>query len=241
VALWSLVILLGLGACAAMLAATVPVRFAIRTAGLPIPPEAFSGTVWHGEVQIADGHTATWHSRGLESLLAARFIADLRLAGPGTDLAATVRYGNNRLEIGPVAGTAAWPALQALLPMMEIRCTSSAEVSSVTVTDRPRPRVAAGQINISAGTCDRVDGTVTGVPVPALTIYLGHDVGNIIATVVAAQTPDVPLARAELTQDDRVRITIYAAGAAMVPGLPSSADSQIDLPLGLLIPGLGGG
>jgi Type II secretion system (T2SS), protein N len=231
-----LVLLLGLGACAFGLVATVPVAMVARIAGVALPVDmVLSGTLWHGRAQIA-GHTATWDLRPTASLTTASLATHLQIAGPGTDVQGDVTLRPGRITVAQLTGPAAWPLLAAALPGLEIRCDAVATLAMNDIAISAATRRARGQINVAAGTCDRVDGTVTGVAVPALLAQIATDTDGITGVVTAVADPATPLARATLTPSDRLQITIHRAGAAMVPGLPNTADSQIDLPLGLILP-----
>jgi hypothetical protein len=92
-------------------------------------------------------------------------------------------------------------------------------------------RSGVGRVTVDQGVCNRVDGTVTQVPVPALVAEIATVDDGVEAVVKSNATP---LVTARLTNADRALITIHAAGAAMVPGMPSSADSQLDIPMNLL-------
>ena len=117
------------------------------------------------------------------------------------------------------------------LPNAEITCDSVAEVRIGSIILTPQSREGVGRITVPAGFCDRVDGTVTRVPVPDLQADIATVADGIEAVVISNATA---LVTARITNDNRAKITIHAAGAAMVPGMPSSADSQLDIPLGLL-------
>jgi hypothetical protein len=94
-------------------------------------------------------------------------------------------------------------------------------------------RAATGQVRLAAGTCARVDGTVTDVPLPALLADIATAPEGVGLTITGIDAPGTPLGNLLVTPDDRLRVTVHAAGAAMVPGLPQGGDSQIELPLAL--------
>jgi Fe-S cluster assembly iron-binding protein IscA len=230
-AAWSLVVLLGLGAFAVALVAAMPVRFAVAMVGVSVPVTDLSGTVLQGQGQLAGGHLVQWDAAGWDSWATLALVYDVRVTGPQTDLAGRVALRPARAVIGPLAGQAGWPLVTALMPGVQIACDGVAEVRIGSVILTREMRQAVGRVTVDKGVCARVDGTMTGVPVPALDV----DIATVEDGVQAVVTSDaVPLVTARITNDNRAQITIHAAGAAMVPGMPSSADSQLDIPLNLL-------
>jgi hypothetical protein len=223
-----LVLILGLGAFAVALVATMPVQFAADMAGVTV--KGLSGTLWQGQAQMDAGHVTKWDVAVRDSVLTTTLIFDVGVTGPQTTLHGRVALTPSQVVVGPLAGQAGWPLIAAVMPGLEITCDSVADVRIGTLT-MVAPRRGVGQVTVNEGFCDRVDGTVTRVPVPALVA----DITTVDDGIEAVVTSDaVPLVTARITNGDRALVTIHAAGAAMVPGLPSSADSQIDLPLALI-------
>jgi hypothetical protein len=227
-ALWSLVLILGLGAFAVTLVAIMPVRFAADLAGVQVP--GLSGTVWQGQAQLDAGHVAKWDLAARDSMLTMTLLFDVGITGPQTALRGRVALTPSQAVVGPLSGQAAWPLLAAVMPGLQITCDNVAEVRIGTLT-MVAPRRGVGQVTVNEGFCDRVDGTVTRVPVPALVAEITTADDGIQALVTSEA---VPLVTARITNADRALITIHAAGAALVPGMPSGGDSQIDLPLALV-------
>ena len=235
--------LLGLGVGGVTVVATAPLAFAVRTAGVVLPEGvALSGTVWNGTA-LMRGHRASWQSRAWASVAALAWVSDLRISGPDTALTGQWRLGPGGVTLAPLTGRVGWSLLEAVMPGLEIRCATVAEVNLTTVTlartqAQAQAQVqvqATGQIQLAAGTCARVDGTVTGVPLPALLADIATTVDGVGVNITGLDAPSVPLGALLLTPDARLRVTVHAAGAAMVPGLPSTGDSQIELPLALFV------
>jgi hypothetical protein len=231
---WSLVALLGLGAGVVTMASTVPVGFAVRMAGVAVPADVrLTGTVWNGAADFAQGHRAVWDSRAWDSAIAIAWIADLHVTGPETDLAGQWALRPGDATLARLRGGMGWSLVEAVMPGLEITCATSAEVDLVSVRVAADGRAAAGLVRLAAGTCARVDGTVGDVPLPALLARIATTADGVGIDITAVDAPDVPLGNLVVTPDDRLRVTVFAAGAAMVPGLPGSGDSQIELPLAL--------
>jgi hypothetical protein len=215
------------------MAATVPVGFAVRMAGVTLPEGVrLSGTLWHGVAGMQD-HQASWNSRLWDSLTAAAWVADLRVTGPETDLAGQWRLRPGGATLAPLRGQAGWALVEAVMPGLEITCATRADVDLARVMVAADARAATGQVRLAAGTCARVDGTVTDVPLPALLAEIATAPAGVGLRITGIDAPGTPLGNLLVTPDDRLRVTVHAAGAAMVPGLPASGDSQIELPLAL--------
>jgi hypothetical protein len=230
---WSLVALLGLGAGAVTMAATVPLGFAARMAGVVVPEGVtLSGTVWHG-VAGMQGHQAAWDSRVWDTVMALAWVADLRVTGPETDLVGQWALRPGWATLTALRGRMGWALLDAVMPGLEITCATTADVDVTSAAISADTRAATGQVRLAAGTCARVDGTVTDVPLPALLADIATTAEGVAITITGVDAPGVPLGNLLVTPDDRLRVTVFAAGAAMVPGLPSGGDSQIELPLAL--------
>jgi Type II secretion system (T2SS), protein N len=218
------------------MAATMPLAFAVRLAGVAVPDGvALSGTVWNGKATLL-GYRASWDSRGWPSLVARGWVADLQISGPDTALAGQWVLQPGRVTIAPLAGQMGWSLLDAVMPGLEITCTTQASLTLTTATLAPPPqRQATGRVQLAAGTCARRDGTITDVPMPALQADIVTTAEGVGLTLTGVDAPAVPLGNLLITPDDRLRVTVHAAGAALVPGLPASGDSQIELPLALFM------
>lgn len=239
-AFWSSLLLLGLAAFAVSLVFYMPARFLAQQMNLPVQLDRVSGTVWNGSAELGEAQSVTWEASGLASLRQMAMVVNWRITGPGTDLAGRIAVPlpirADRANLDAVRGGVAWPLVEAALPGMPIRCDASAKVEGLRVTLEPQSRSGEGTITVAPGVCKRIDGAVPPVPTPALGAILTTDPDGLVAVVTQTAAPRTPLATARLTNSDRIIVTIHAAGAAMVPGMPSSADSEIELPLTALMP-----
>lgn len=218
------------------MAATAPLGVAARMAGVVMPADVVvSGTLWHGAAATR-GHLATWDSRVWESVLARRWVADVRVTGPETELAGQWALRPGAATVAPLRGHMGWSLIEAVLPGLEIGCRTTAEVDVARAEVAPDARSASGQLRLAAGTCARVDGTVTDVPLPALIADITTTADGVGIAIKGAEAPGLPLGTVVMTPDNRLRVTIFAAGAALVPGLPVGGDSQIEIPMALFSP-----
>ncbi len=196
-----------------------------------------SVTVWRGQMQLDGGHTATWTARPGASLWAFGLAADWRVTGPGTDLAGPIVIRPGAVDLGPVSGAAAWPLIAALMPGLPITCTGQARLSAVAVRLAEAERTGAGTVTSPDAECRRLDGQSGPVPAPALHAQISTQPDAVQILVTPQVGARVALLTARLTNADRLVVTIHPDGAALVPGMPATADSEIDLPLAVLIGG----
>jgi len=221
----------------------MPVRFVAHQVGFPdsgpMAASRLSGTVRQGRMQIDGGHEMTWTLRPGASLLALGIVADWRLAGPGSDLAGRVVLRAGGTDIGPLAGVAGWPLVAAVMPNLPIACTGQARLAAVELRLNGSARSGSGSVTTPAGECARIDasvgGTVGPVPVPALHGQITTQPDAVHLLVTPQDGPRVALLTARLTTANRLVITVHREGAALVPELPGTADSELDLPLSILL------
>lgn len=233
---WSLVVLLGLGAGAVTVVAKMPLASAAAYVGAAVPADVtLTGTVWNGVIDTR-AHRLTWQGRGWLTLMARGWVADWQITGPETSLVGQWVLRRETAILAPVTGQMGWALVDAAMPGLEIACNTTAEVDLGIVTLTPTRRHATGKVQLAAGTCARTDGTVKDVPMPALLADIVTTPEGVGIAVTRVEAPDVPLGNLLITPDERLRVTVHAAGAAMVPGLPVSGDSQIELPLALFAP-----
>lgn len=218
----------------------MPAQFAVQQMGFAIAPDRVSGSIWQGAAQLDEAHAVTWETSGFQSLRRMAAVVNWRITGPGTDVTGRVSVPmpprDDRADLDAVEGNVAWPLIEAAMPGLPIRCEARAKVTGLHVSLAPGLRTGDGSIVASEGNCARIDGAVPPVPTPALNANLTSNAEGLMAVLTAADAPQTPLASARLTNADRIIVTIHAAGAALVPGMPSSADSEIELPLSAVFP-----
>lgn len=195
----------------------------------------FSGTIWQGRMQIGDGHVLSWTLRPGASLLAFGFAADWQVAGPGTDLAGRAVLWADGADVGPMSGVASWPLVAAALPNLPIFCNGQARFAAVKLRLTNMERLGSGVITVPPAECVRADGSMPPTPVPALHAQISTQPGAVNVLVTPQDGPRVALLTAQVTAADRLVITIHREGAALVPGMPSTSDSELDLPLSVLL------
>ena len=218
----------------------MPARFVAQHMRLPVMLDQVSGTVWNGTAELDHAHSVTWETAGLASLRQKAMVVNWRITGPGTDLAGRIAVPvpprRDRATLDTVRGRIGWPLIAAALPDLPIACEVRADVTDLSITLAPGLRRGEGKVSAPPAVCTRNDDAMPPVPTPALSASLTTDADGLMAVVTQTAAPQTPLVTARLTNADHIIVTIHAAGAAMVPGMPSSSDSEIELPLTVLIP-----
>lgn len=226
-------LLAGLAFCITFVA-NMPAQIAVMWTGAPVLPSAIGGTLWHGSAQIDPAHVLRWQTAWGRSLTAGAIVADVSLQGPGTALAGevTARPARNALR---VEGTAAWPLVAALRPDLPTTCDTTIVLRLSGQMSRDG-RAAEGHATSGGGRCAIRDGSATDIALPPLVYRVTTGTDGITLTVDTDATPPQPMAEARLTTEDRVIVILRQAAAAMVPGLPTGGDFELDLPLAAVLP-----
>lgn len=215
------------------LALTLPARTASNYAALPVEINGYSGTVWNGAAHLDGGHTLRWRLNLRRSFGARALALDLGLEGPGTDLEARLSATRRTARLDGTTGVAAWPLVMALAPDLAVTCDVTARLEGVAIALAPGLRSGAGLFQAGPGAC-LAPGRDAPVPVPPLSVRLAPADTGLLAVLSRSDAPEAPLARAEVTADDRLLLTVYPEGAALVPGLPQAGEIALEYPLDAL-------
>ena len=225
---------LALGAFAISLLATLPASVAARYVSPPIEFNGYSGTVWNGAATFAGGHVVRWRVDAVRSAAARAPQVELDVTGPGTELAGhlAIRDTTGRdLRIDALSGRLGWPLVAALAPGLDVACDAAATLANVAIETAAPHRAASGRIAAGPGACSETSGGGAPVPLPELSGVLESGDAGVAMVVTAADAPDVPLGRIEVSDDDRLIVTMEPAAAGLVPGLPTSGATTLEYPL----------
>ncbi len=226
-------IVLAASVLAVSLAVAMPARVAASAAGLAVPPGRLSGTLWIGQLMLGPGAAVGWQVAPWESVRALALVVNWRLDGPASLLSGRAALRPRQAVVDVVSGTLAGPDVAAAAPSLPVACDGTATTEGMRLAIAPDGRDGAGDVATAPMTCRRTDGRGTPQAVPALNARLGRTADGLAVAVTDAD--GTPLGEARLTDDDRVVVTLRAAGAALVPGLPSSGDSEIEMPLAVAL------
>lgn len=214
----------------------MPVRFAAQQIDLPVATDRLSGTIWDGSLALEDQHALAWQIDQGASWGSLALVFDWTLTGQDSDITGVLALRPRRAQIGPVNGALDWQTIAAFMPDLPIRCDMQGAVDAVTLEITPDGRRGSGQVRTTAGQCLRIGATDAPTPAPAMDLTISPYPEGIAAVLTAQADSATPLVTARLSDADRVVLTIHRAGAALVPGMPDSADSELDLPLATLLP-----
>lgn len=225
IALWTLFFVT---AYLVFLAATMPARMVGRVVGLPPQVVHLAGTVWKGESVFTDGVVVTWRVDPLRSLLALALEAEWTLQSPDTRLSGLVQVSPNAFAVSRITGVAGWSLVEAALPQVPFTCEPRARVEIDRVSHAAGVIDAAGTLTTAEGICGDA---IADVLVPALAGEIVPESDGVRLTVSMREPPGTVLGEARITQTGVLELTIQPAGAALVPGMPSSAATMIEIPL----------
>ena len=224
--LWTGAGLVLVASFAVSLAANAPARQLVQRLDLALAEDAVSGTVMHGQIALDGGFALRWDVRPWASLTTLRLAADVTLQGPQTGIGGPVAVGLSSYDIGPVAGSADAAVLRAIFPGIDLRCAGPVLAAGLQVTLTRQTFTGTGSVRTDRLTCG-------AAVIPAMALSFAPVAAGSVATVTAGP---VPVITATAAGDGRLAVVLHKEGAALIPGLPSSADSSIELPLSSFFP-----
>lgn len=194
-----------------------------------------SGRVVHGAAHLPQGYRLEWRLNGWRSLLALSPTFDVTGTGPGVDLSGRVSALPGRYALRDARGTLSWEVVPMLVSDPAITCDLTASVDGLSLSQSGQTRRAKGTVRSSPGTCAQAEDVMAGIPLPALIARLTTTKEGIEAVLAAQNDPDTLLATAALTNQDRLILRLHGAGARLVPGVSTSSEREIELPLSTLL------
>lgn len=210
-----------------MLAVTMPASVLATLVTLPPQVETLSGSAWRGRAALSGGHILDWRV-SFRELWLGRLVADTSLDGPDTQLAGLLGLSPWQIYARDWTGRAG-PALLALEPSLLVTsCTSRAVVAVERLALGRYSAVARGNVGITEGICTDRSGREHAVP--ALLLQLSTEGRDAQAVLARDDSAATPLARLGVTGDRRLLVRVEPDGAALVPGLPSSAPIILEYP-----------
>lgn len=209
----------------ATLVMTMPASVVRTLVVLPPQVETLSGSLSRGRAGLMGGYTLDWTWSPRE-LITGRIAVGIELQGSDTRL-------EGRVEAVPFAVTArdlrgrAGAGLLALFPRLAVEgCNPRAVVAIDSLSAGRRGFGARGMVETSQGIC--LDRNGNEIPVPAMVMGLSTEGAD--ANAILSDDKGTTLARLAVTGDRILRVTVEPQGAALVPGMPSSAATSLALP-----------
>lgn len=221
--LWTSVVLVLVASFAVSFAANAPAGWVVQRLDLALSEDAASGTLMHGQIALDGGFALQWDVRPWASAMRLRLAADVTLRGPATDIGGPVAMGLSSYDIGPLTGSADALVLGAIFPGITLRCSGPVLAAGLRVEMTRRTVTGEGTLRTDALACE--DGAQT---IPAMTLSFTPLGAGTVANVTAGA---LPVVTATASGDGRLAVVLHKAGAALIPGLPTSADSSIEMPL----------
>ncbi len=209
------------------LAVTMPAAVVAKLVELPPQVEALSGSVWSGRAAISGGYALTWDT-SFGGLIVGRITLDGTFAGADTQVTGSVRLSPWSVMFTDVQGRAG-PGLLALLPGLPVTACTSRAIIDVGRAGIGRSWAAAdGTVLIAAGTCTDRGGT--DLTVPALRMTMQTDGRDARAQLTTDDDAATLLASVMVAGDRRLIVRVEPDGARLVPGMPSSAATELEYP-----------
>lgn len=225
-------LLLFVVAYAVSLTSTAPARLIGRLTTLPPTLTGLSGTIWNGSALLAGTLAIRWEIAPVRSVLRGSLVGDWSLRGSDTSLQGRAALRSRHIVLEDVDGRAGWTLVSAISPTLAISCDATARVSIRKLAFGDDEKIVIGEVQSAPGTCV----SLTGVPpepvgAPPLIATAIQDGGVSRFRVTTAADPGTILTDASLTKDGDFSLTVYPAGARLVPGMPTSGATTIELRL----------
>jgi hypothetical protein len=194
--------------------------------------QQLSGRVWSGRAALSGGYALDW--RMLPGvLLRGRLEAAFTFAGPDSRVEGRAVAARSGLGLADLSGRLGGGSLTLLPDLAAMRCDMRAVLSVERLSWRRGQARAAGDLGVTEGACLLPDGR--RVEVPVLHVALSTDGADALALVESDGPAPQRLAQARLTGGGRVQLRVEPEGAALIPGMPRSAPTEIDLPIAVLL------
>lgn len=211
------------------LAVNAPARLIAQRLDLTLANDAVSGTLMHGQIEMDGSFVLRWNVKPIASLIGLNVTAGVTLTGPETDLAGDAALDLSAYRFGPVSGQADARVLQAIFPLARLHCAGPIVAAAFRVDVTRKVITGTGTLRSGELSCDDSDNQTK---VPAMTFTFVPNGGGTDANVMAGSVPVLDAT----SHAGRLAVVLHREGAALFPGLPSSADSSIELPLSVVFP-----
>jgi len=184
------------------------------------------GTIWDGEMALADGFAAGWRTQPLSSLSHLSLAESLRVTGPLTALTGQALVRPGRVLLRDLEGVASARLISAVAPALPFACDADLRVAIGELALMGSP-AGAGTVRSSPGDCTPAGGG-TPSPLPALTGSFSADA--VSTTLTLARTgSEAALATAKVTPDGKLNLAVEPSGIGVFPGvnMPMSLETTL--------------
>ena len=223
--LWATLVLVLCASFIISFAANAPARWVTQSLELTLAEDAVSGTLMNGQIALDGGFVLRWTMDPVASILGLKISADLALDGTATDLRGPVTADLAAYRAGPFDGRFDVTVLQAIFPSATLQCAGPGLAAAFRIELTRQGMTGAGTLRTDVLDCKSAGQTLA---VPALSLgFAPASTGSVMQIKAGA----VPVLTATSANDGRLAVVLHKEGAALFPGLPSSADSSIELPL----------
>lgn len=185
-----------------------------------------SGSIWSGRATLQGGLTLSWQGQWT-SLLRGRLGASVQMRGPRTLLDGRIYASPWQIGLQRLSGRAG-PEVLALGPNA-VPCEGQAVVDIASITLSRSAVSGDGFLRISESTCQPPGGPA--FTAPALYLLLTSQDESGVATLTTDDAARDLMGRAQLGQDGWVKLRIDPNAARLVPGLPTSAPTELEFQL----------
>lgn len=220
----------GVGAYGMGLVATAPARAVDWAVDMPRAVRAVSGTIWRGSAVLQGGYVAEWEVSPWASLAALRLEGDWTIAGPEMRIAGHARIAPGQVEVTSASGSLGWDVVDAVLPDLPFRCDPSARIEIASLRVSGEEITIAGTAQSGPGRCADDLGVID---VPGLLAKIASNAEGIDLKITRRDTPGQALGDIRLLRTGRLVVTVQPQGARLVPGLPTSGPTVLELPIAL--------
>jgi hypothetical protein len=209
---WKRFAIIGLVAYLVALVAVLPARFAMDWG----QRWQMSGTVWNGEAVLDGAYRLTWRWAPLRSLASLAFAADVRVEGPGTDIAGAASSRGGALRFDGLAGQGDGALLTALDRTLPFTCEMALDINLPRlVIDRGRTQIV-GEVRTGSGRCAGAGQSASATVPPLIATMRTAADGSTEAALAPVGQGRLHLMEGSIAQG-RLKIGLTPAGEAAMP------------------------
>ncbi len=184
------------------------------------------GTVWDGEMALADGFAAGWRTQPLASLTHLSLAESLEVTGPMTALTGQALVRPGRVLLRDLDGVASARLISAVAPALPFACDADLRVTIGELALKGAP-AGSGTVRSSPGDCTPAGGG-TPSPLPGLTGTFSADAAATTLTLARAGSA-APAVSARVTPAGKLNLTVEPGGVGLFPGINTPVSLETTL------------